>query len=97
MDVRDVGLEHATDNAIYRFAVAHRYVLVSGDKGFTSLLHFPPGSHAGIIVIRFPPHTSAQKKVRLVTRWIVPLNEQEVSGNLLIVESRGVRVRRTKL
>jgi predicted nuclease of predicted toxin-antitoxin system len=94
LDIRDLGLGDASDDAIYRYAVAHGYVLVSADKGFTSVLRFPPGSHPGIIVLRFSPHTPADKKVRIVTRWIVPLDEHDVTGNLLIVEPRGIRIRR---
>jgi predicted nuclease of predicted toxin-antitoxin system len=96
VDVRDLKLGDASDDTIYRYAVAHGYVLVSADKGFTSVLRFPPGSHSGIIVLRFPPHTAAEKKVRILTRWIVPLEEQDVSRNLLIVEPRGIRIRRPK-
>lgn len=92
-----MGLGRAGDDTIFRYAGAHGYVLVSGDKGFTSLLRFPLGSHPGIIVVRFPPHTPAEKKVRILTRWLVPLEEEDVKGNLLIVEPRGIRVRRVKL
>jgi predicted nuclease of predicted toxin-antitoxin system len=95
-DIRDLGMGDASDDTIHRYAVAHGYVLVTADKGFTSVLRFPPGTHPGIIVLRFPPHTPADKKVRIVTRWIVPLEEHDVTGNLLIIEPRGIRIRRAK-
>ena len=95
-DIRDLGLGNASDDTVYRYAVAHSYVLVTADKGFTSVLRFPPGTHPGIIVLRFPPHAPADKKIRIVSRWIVPLQEHDVTGNLLIVEPRGIRIRRAK-
>jgi predicted nuclease of predicted toxin-antitoxin system len=95
-DIRDLGLGNASDDTIHRYAVAHGYVLVTADKGFTSVLRFPPGTHPGIIVLRFPPHTPADKKARILTRWIVPLAEHDLTGNLLIVEPRGIRIRRAK-
>lgn len=95
-DIRDLGLGDASDDTIHRYAVAHGYVIVTADKGFTSVLRFPPGTHPGIIVLRFPPYTAADKKVRIVTRWIVPLEEHDVTGNLLIIEPRGIRIRRAK-
>ena len=49
VDIRDVGLGEASDQAIYHYAVTHSYVLVSADKGFTSVLRFPPGSHLGFM------------------------------------------------
>ncbi len=96
VDVRDVGLGQASDDVIFRYALTHRYTLVTADKGFTNLLRFPLGTHAGLIVARFPPHTPALRKSRILSRWVAPLNEQDVVGNLLIVDPRGVRIRRAK-
>jgi len=87
---------NASDDTIHCYAVAHGYVLVTADKGFTSVLRFPPGTHPGNIVLRFPPHTPSDKKARIVARWIVPREEHDVTGNLLIVEPRGIRIRRAK-
>ena len=94
VDVRDISLEQASDDVIFRYALTHRYTLVTADKGFTNLLRFPLGTHAGLIVARFPPHTPALRKSRILSRWVAPLNENDVVGNLLIVEPRGVRIRR---
>jgi predicted nuclease of predicted toxin-antitoxin system len=96
VDVRDIGLGHAPDDVIFRYAVTHHYTLVSADKGFTNLLRFPLGTHAGLIVARFHRHTPAQRKSRMLVRWIAPLDENDVVGNLLIIEPRGVRIRRAK-
>lgn len=96
VDVRDIGLGYASDDSVFRYAVTHGYILVTADKGFTSLLRFPLGTHPGLIVARFPQHTPAHRKSRILARWIARLAEGDVAGNLLIVEPRGVRVRRTK-
>ena len=96
VDVRDIGLEEAPDETIFRYAVTHRLTLVTADKGFTNLLRFPLGTHAGLVVARFPPHTPALRKSRILMRWVAPLDEKDVAGNLLIIEPRGVRIRRAK-
>ena len=96
VDVRDIGLEKAPDDTLFRYAVIHRYTRITSDKGFTNLLRFPLGTHAGLVVARFPPHTLARRKSRILTRWVVPLAENDVVGNLLIIEARGVRIRRAK-
>jgi predicted nuclease of predicted toxin-antitoxin system len=49
LDIRDVGLGDAPDDAIYRYAVAHGYVLVSADKAsrascVSRLGHIPESS-----------------------------------------------------
>ena len=96
-DVRDVALGSASDDAILRFATAHGYTLISGDRGFTNTLRYPLRSHHGIIVARFAPHTPAPRKVRLLLRWIPTLREADLPGNLLIIQSKGVRIRRHRL
>jgi len=95
-DVRDVGLGTASDDAVLQHATTHGYALISADKGFTNLLRFPLGSHHGIIVLRFPRHTSARMKTRLLLRWIPTLQEEDFRGNLLIIEPKGIRIRRAK-
>ena len=97
VDVRDVGLGGASDDSVFRYAVSHGYILVTADKGFTSLLRFPLGTHPGLIVARFPQHTPAHRKSRILAQWFARLSEGDVAGNLLILEPRGVRIRRTGL
>jgi predicted nuclease of predicted toxin-antitoxin system len=95
-DVRDLDLSAATDATVLHYATTHGYTLLSADKGFSNLLRFPLGTHHGIIVSRFPRHTSARDKVRLLLRWMSVLQEEEIDGNLLILEPKGVRIRRAK-
>ena len=95
-DVRDLELGNATDDTIVEHAKKHSYTLISADKGFTNLLRFPLGTHSGIIVARFPPHTPARAKTHLLLRWIPTLGEHDIRGNLVIIEPKGIRVRRPK-
>jgi len=95
-DVRDLDLGTATDDIVLQYARTHRYTLISADKGFTNLLRFPLGTHHGIIVARFPRHTPARMKTRLLLRWISTLREEDLIGNLLIIQAKGIRIRRAK-
>lgn len=95
-DVRDLDLGTATDNVILHYARTHAYTLVSADKGFTNLVRYPLGSHCGIVVARFSPHTSARMKTRLLVRWLPTLQDEDVAGSLLIVQPKGIRIRRAK-
>lgn len=94
VDVRDVELAAASDLRVFRYAVTHRCTLVSGDRGFASILRFPLGTHHGLVVARFAPHTPAPKKVRILLRWLPSLAADDFEGNLVIVAPRGVRIRR---
>lgn len=95
-DVRDLDLGAATDETVLHHATTRGYTLISADKGFSNLLRFPLGTHHGIIVARFPRHTQARMKVRLLLRWIPTLQEEDLRGNLLIVQPKGIRIRRAK-
>src|SRR2546428_11891323 len=53
-DVRELGLRGKSDDEILNYARAHALALVTADLGFGNILRFPPGSHAGIVVTRFP-------------------------------------------
>lgn len=95
-DVRDLDLGTATDEAVLHHAMAHGYTVISADRGFSNLLRFLLGTHQGIIVARFPRHTPARTKVRLLLRWIPTLLEEDIKGNLLIIQPKGIRIRRAK-
>lgn len=49
VDVRDVGLRGATDDAIAARARETSSIVVSGDLDFSNALRFPTGTHPGIM------------------------------------------------
>jgi predicted nuclease of predicted toxin-antitoxin system len=63
-DVRDVGLRGHSDREVFAYAQAQKAVFITADKGFANILRFPPGSHAGIIVVRVPNEFPAQRVIR---------------------------------
>jgi len=95
-DVRELGLGAATDQTALHHATRRGLTLIPADKGFSNLLRFPPGTHHGIIVARFPHHSQAQTKVRFLLRWIPTLQDEDIRGNLLIIQPKGIRIRRAK-
>lgn len=95
-DVRHLGLGQAVDEKIFEHAVRQGFCLISADKGFSNILRFPLGSHNGMIVARFPRNAKAPTKVRIVTKWLLTLKPRDISGNLVIIETHGVRIRRQK-
>ena len=95
-DVRDLGLGTATDDIVIQFAKTHAYTLISADEGFANVLRFPLGTHHGIIVARFPRHTPARMKTRLLLQWIPTLREEDLTGNLLIIQPKRIRIRRAQ-
>ena len=96
-DIRDHGLRGAEDDEVMRFAQENRAVAVTGDLDFSNILRFPVGSHFGIVVARFPTEMSTQTINCELVRMFVGLSEDDLRGNLVILEPGKVRIRKTNL
>ena len=60
VDVRDIGLRHAKDAVIARYAVDHQACLITGDFGFADVRNYPPASYHGIVVLELPRDANAK-------------------------------------
>jgi predicted nuclease of predicted toxin-antitoxin system len=94
LDIRDHSLRGAEDHRIYQFSQENQAVLITGDLGFGNLLHFPLGSHCGIIVARFPNEMNTKELNRLLVERIRELTEDDCQGNLIIIEPGKMRIRK---
>jgi hypothetical protein len=68
--------------------------LLTGDVGFSNLLHFPLGTHSGIIVARLPNELPAPRVNQGILEALGALGEEEIRGNLVIIEPGRIRLRR---
>ena len=93
-DVRDVGLRGHSDADVFAYAQENAAILVSCDKGFASLLRFPLGSHAGIVVIRIPDEKSPAELNAELLRTLKQLETEPLAGCLVILEMGRIRLRR---
>jgi predicted nuclease of predicted toxin-antitoxin system len=92
-DVRDVGLRGRSDQEIFDYAQVQGAILITADKGFANILHFPPGTHAGIVVVRVPNELPTQKVNQELLRGLADLKGEELSGLLVIIEVGRTRIR----
>ena len=95
-DIRDHGLRGSTDQAVYQFAQNQQAVLITGDLGFGNILHFPIGSHFGIVIVHFPNEITTSEINHQIIGRFRDLTEEDFKGNLIIVEPGKVRIRRIK-
>lgn len=93
-DVRDVGLRGRPDDDVFAYATAHGHAVLSGDLGFGNLVRFPLGTHHGIIVARFPNDVPVGTLNDALLAAVRALSDEEIAGNLVIVEPGRVRLRR---
>lgn len=94
LDVRDLGLRGKSDNEIFKFAQKEKAVILTGDLGFGNLLHFPVGSHFGIVIAHFPNEVSTLELNNQIIKAFETLAEIDFKGNLIILEPWKIRIRR---
>ncbi len=93
-DIRDVGLRGHGDEDVFAYAQEHSAILVTADLGFANVLRFPPGTHAGAIVLRVPNELPTAGVNRELIRALTDLKGEDLKGLLVIVEVGRTRIRR---
>ena len=94
IDARDIGLRHAKDPLIARYALDHRACLITGDFGFADVRNYPPETYHGIVVLELPRHADARFIFGLIESFLrqIPLLPN-LPGRLAIVEAGRIRLR----
>ena len=94
--VLDLGARGRSDDEILDLARARDLTLITGDVGFGNLLRYPPNSHPGIVITRFPNELPVESSNAAIVRALLGLTNEEVRGGLVIIEPGRVRIRRTQ-
>ena len=93
-DVRDIGLRGRPDSEVFDGAKGRGLALLTADVGFCNILHFPLGTHPGIVVVRLPNELPVQRVNHEVLEALSALSDEEIRGNLVIIEPGRIRLRR---
>lgn len=94
VDVRDVGLRGKSDTEIFAFAQERGAIIFTADLDFADITTYPPGSHAGIVVARFPNELSTIAMNAVITNSLKDLDSQDLMGNLVVLYPGKVRITR---
>lgn len=94
LDVRDCGLRGENDDEVFAFAQRSGAVLITGDMGFANIMHFPAGSHGGIVVAHYPNELSPAGINSQISDAFNNLTDSDFKGNLIILEPGKMRIRR---
>lgn len=95
-DIRDHCLRGKDDEEIYEFAQREKAVIITGDRGFGNILRFPLGEHFGIIVVHFPNEMTTSEINYQFLKRIKRLTENDIKGNLIIIEPGKIRIKRAE-
>jgi predicted nuclease of predicted toxin-antitoxin system len=87
------GLGGATDDAVFVAAQQAGRLLLTLDRGFGDIRRYPPGTHAGVVVLRLAEQSPAAVGAA-VRRLVTEHDLDDLSGTVAIVEPERLRIRR---
>lgn len=91
--VTNEGLAGATDDAVFRAAQEAGRLLVTLDRGFGDIRRYPPGTHAGVVILRLPEQ-SVTAVTAALRRLINDHDLNDLSRVTTILEFDRLRIRR---
>lgn len=91
VDVRDLGLSGEPDASVFAQAVADGRTLITRDLDFTDPRRFPPESHLGILVVRYPATTTKATLLRWIVAAVTTLKDEDLVRNVVILEPTNIR------
>ena len=80
------------DEELWPRVQGERRWLVTADKGFGDLRRHPPGSHAGVILLR-AKEESRRAYLELAATALEQLDLEHLAGAVIVVTSQGIRIR----
>jgi predicted nuclease of predicted toxin-antitoxin system len=92
--VVDEGLAGAEDPVVLVATRAERRLLLTMDRGFGDIRRYPPGTHAGIVVIR-PVDGSIQAVLNAVDQLVDHHDLNDLMGTITVVQRGILRIRRS--
>ena len=88
----EIGLSGADDEDVRVAAIEQDRVLLTLDADFANVLRYPPAETPG--VVRLHIHPAVEEAIDAMLRRAIPrLCEISISGKLVVVDERRIRVR----
>jgi predicted nuclease of predicted toxin-antitoxin system len=88
------GLQGIADAILWPRVQQELRWFVTADKGFGDLRRYPPGTHAGVILLR-AREESRRAYLELAEKAVSRLDLDQLSGAVIVVTPRGIRMRRS--
>lgn len=91
--VRQQGMGGWKDPALWQAVQEEGRFLITADKGFADLRAHPPGSHAGVLLLR-PDTDGIGPVLGLLEKVLASTDLQSLQGSLAVATPQGLRIRR---
>jgi hypothetical protein len=91
--VIEQGMGGLKDPQLWKAVQAEQRFLVTADKGFGDIRSYPPGTHAGILLLR-PDQDGIRPILELPERILTGHSLEGFTGAVAVATPRGIRIRR---
>lgn len=94
VSVTDQQMGGWKDTPLWKVIQEENRFLVTADKGFADIRIYPPGKHAGFLLLG-PDEDGIRPITELLAKILISYKLDDLSGNVTVVTPRGIRIRRT--
>jgi predicted nuclease of predicted toxin-antitoxin system len=81
------------DPSLWKVVQEESRFLVTADKGFADIRKYPPGTHAGVLLLR-PDEDGIRPVVDLLNKVLASYRLEDLSRSVTVATPRGIRIRR---
>jgi predicted nuclease of predicted toxin-antitoxin system len=91
--VLNLGLGGSTDEQLFAFARTGDWIVLTLDADFSDSRLYPLDRHPGVVRLRLPRLTKS-KAQHAIERLLNSASDEDLAGNLVIVDAERIRIRR---
>jgi predicted nuclease of predicted toxin-antitoxin system len=95
ISVVEQGMGGWKDPALWQAIEAEQRFLVTADKGFADIRVYPPGTHAGVLLLR-PDEDGIRPTLELLEQVLASFDLTVLAGTVTVATPRGIRIRRAE-
>jgi predicted nuclease of predicted toxin-antitoxin system len=93
--VLEQGMGGWKDLPLWRAIQSEDRFLITGDKGFGDIRAYPPGTHAGVLILR-PDEDGVRPMLDLLQQVLARYRLNDLSRSITVATLRGIRIRRAR-
>jgi len=94
--VVEQGMGGYKDASLWRAIQETGHFFLTADKGFGDIRVHPPGTHAGVLLLR-PDDDGIRPVLSLLDDVLASVDLNQLHGTLAVATPRGLRIRRTEM